>query len=58
MFHGHFRALVRLNGPNRLQMQCGEVKYETAFRYAHAWIGSQMVENCGYRLDHGEPTLK
>jgi len=50
----------RLNGSSDLQRQCGEVKDETPFRYAHTDIRTQMVVICDltrYQLDHGAALL-
>ena len=55
MFYGHFRALDRLNGPSDFQRYWNEVKDETPFRSAHAWVRTQVVMICGptrYQLDH------
>ena len=55
MFYGHCCAHGRPNGPSDLQRYWSEVKDETPFRYAHAWILIHVVVICSptrYQLDH------
>ena len=55
MFHSHFCAQGKLNGPSDLRRKWDEVKDETPFRYAHTEIKTKVVviynPTC-YQLDH------
>ena len=51
MFHGHFYAHVKLNGPSDPQRQSSEVKNETPFRYAHTDIRTPRGHICQRYFD-------